>query len=274
MNEIIFTGSCKPLDDRAIRGFEAWLGAPLPDKYRRFLLRTNGGHPHKHLLPECYLQAFNGITSSDTRISLQADVEMMADDLPSKLISIGFTGIGDRVCLSLPDGKIYLWEHERCYRSSAARLEELVPLADDIDELLNKLQGDDPPIPDEEMENIGRWGDIDLLNEYLKRGYDINEISPRGNYLVRSAVYAEQLDFVKECVRRGAVVKHRALLHAAIFMMDIEMVRYLLEQGIDPNERDDRGMTPMDKLLPPGIGPAAQLLKSKGGVKTDTALFK
>lgn len=274
MNEITFTGSCKPLNDRAIRNFEAWLEASLPDKYRRFLLRTNGGHPHKHLLPECYLEAFNGITSSNSRASLQSDIEMMEDDLPPGLISIGFTGIGDRVCLSLANEKIYLWEHERCYGSNVAGLEELVPLADDIDELLSKLQGDDPPMPDEEMENIGRWADIDLLSEYLGRGRDINEISPSGCYLVRSAVYGGHLEFVKECVRRGAVLKNRALLHAAVFTMDIDMVRYLLEQGLDPNERDERGMTPLDKLLPPGTGPAAQLVKSKGGVKTGAALFK
>lgn len=268
MGEIVFNGSYKPLKERDIQDFERWLESRLPPKYRRFLLRVNGGHPHKRQLHECYVQAFYAIAPSNEELSLQVDIEKMAGDLPPQLIPIGFTGIGDRICLSLQDDRIYLWEHERDYEERPANLNELLPLAEDIDELLDSLRGDESPSPDDDISNIGRWGDVGLLDNYLNAGHNINEVSADGNTVMRSAVYAGHLDFLRECVKRGAILANGGLLHAAAFKMDSDIIEYLLGQGLDPNERDERNRTPLDVVLPPGIGPAAQLLQRKGGIRT------
>jgi hypothetical protein len=267
MGELIFTGSYKPLTEQDIRNFEQWLEAPLPKKYRKFLLGTNGGHPHKHLLSECYLEGFYALTTANKRSNLQREILKMQDDLPAGLISVGYAGNGDRICLSLTGGEIYLWQHDRRYESQPPKLEELIPLADDIDELLGKLEGDDPPVPDDEVSNLGRWGDVGALADYLKQGHDINEVSPQGSTILQAAAYAGHLDFIKECVKRGAILKGRDLLHAAAFTMDHEMMKYLLQQGLDPNELDDLGGTPLDCVPLPDFAPVAQLLKSKGGRK-------
>lgn len=264
--DIIFTGSYKPLSETEIREFERWLESELPPKYRNFLLARNGGHPHKHELPECYVQGFYAVTKSSENMSLQAEIEKMMDDLPDGVIPIGDTGIGDRICLSISDDKLYLWEHERAYETLPADISELVPLAENIDELLNALEGDNfSPVPDDEISNLGRWGDVGLLDAYLGRGNDINQVSAAGNILVLDAVYAGNLEFVKECVKRGAALENRGLLHAAAFSEDFEMMKYLLEQGLDPNEVDNTGQTPLDCILPPGTGALADLLISKGG---------
>lgn len=267
MGELIFTGSYKPVSEQDLRSFERWLEAPLPVKYRKFLLKNNGGHPHKHLLPECYVEGFHALTSANKRSNLQREIQKMQDDLPLGLISIGYAGNGDRVCISLTNGSLYLWQHDRHYESQPPRLDELVPLADDIDELLAKLEGDEPPVPDDEVSNLGRWGDVDALDNYLNQGHDINEVSSRGSTILRAAAYAGHLDFMRECVKRGAGLKNGGLLHAAAFTMDYEMMKYLLQQGLDPNELDEVGRSPLDYVPLPDFAPVAQILQSKGGRK-------
>lgn len=268
MNELVFTGSHKPLEERDIQEFEQWLEARLPWRYRSFLLAHNGGHPHKHLLPGCYLEGFNAITDASCSVSLKDDVEAWIDDFPDGFISIGYAGNGDRICLSLADEKIFLWEHERPYNAHPPHLNEFVLLANNIDDLLSKLEGDDPPVPDDDISNIGRWGDIKLLDDYLKQGHDINKISPTGKLIIRGAVYARNLDFVKACHVRGAILKDRGLLHGAAFTGEFEITQYLLEQGLDANEIDELGRTPLDCALYTKSVRVSELLMSKGGVRS------
>jgi len=270
MRDLVFTGSYKPLTEKDIRDFERWLEASLPPRYRNFLLTANGGHPHKHELRECYVQGFYAITDASDNMSLKVDIEKLMDELPDGIIPIGYTGIGDRVCLSIRDDKLYLWEHEKPYETSPVDLSDLMPLAKNIDELLDRLEGDEPPVPDDEISNLGRWGDVRLLDEYLKRGNDINDVSSTGSVMVLNAVYSGHLDFLRECVKRGAILKNRGLLHAAAFAMQFEIAEYLLGQGVDPNERNKHGLTPLDCLLPPKSGRTAQLIRSKGGMNSET----
>lgn len=268
MSEIVFTRGHRPLNEERLVEFEDWLKARLPDAYRNFLLRQNGGHPHKHLLSDCYLEAFYGITDSNANMSLKCNVDLVAGDLPSSLIAIGYAGNGDRICLSLEDDQIYLWEHEVEFDGVVAKSEGLVPIAKNIDELLTKLEGDDPPVPDEEVDNIGRWGDEGLLEEFLAKGHDINEVTSSGRSLVRSAAWALQLEFLKECVRRGAELNGRGLLHATAVTRDVVMAEYLLDQGVDPNEKNERNKTPLDSAISPKVNRVVPLIEGRGGVRT------
>lgn len=94
----------------------------------------------------------------------------------------------------------------------------------------------------------------------------MNELTTHGDSLVRSAAYHGNLDFIKACVQRGATLRDRNLLHVAAFTIDIDLMSYLLQQGVDPNELDDNGDVPMDCVLPFAMSsPAVMLLKKKGG---------
>src|SRR5687768_14930486 len=101
MNEVVFTSSCAPLSGEHIARFEAQQKIKLPPKYRAFLLRVNGGHPHKPMGAGCYVQNVFAITDADTQLSLARDMAGMKSDLPKGLIPIIFANGGDRVCLSL-----------------------------------------------------------------------------------------------------------------------------------------------------------------------------
>lgn len=278
MSDLVFTGSYKPLSEQDLRSFERWLEHPLPPRYRAFLLRTNGGHPHRHLGPGCYLEAFYAILEVSAHakkyppsaraesMSLERQVKSMLEDLPTDIIPIAYSGNGDRVCLSLTDDGIHLWQHDVPYETHPPGVEELPRIAVHIDELLDQLQGDAPPVPDEEVARLARWADIELLDAYLAQGHDINEVTPSGASLVKSAAYEGNLGFIKACVQRGATLENRGLLHAAAFTIDLNLMTYLLAQGLDPNELDAQGNTPMDRILPFAINsPAVRLLKKNGG---------
>ncbi|QIF02084.1 SMI1/KNR4 family protein [Roseimicrobium sp. ORNL1] len=278
MSDLTFTGSYRPLTEQDLRTFEQWLEHPLPPRYRAFLLRTNGGHPHRHRASHGHLEAFYAIAlvsahgqkypPSERRLgmSLEEQVKSMLDDLPPSVIPIAFAGNGDRVCLSLEDDRIFLWQHDAPYEDYPPALAELVPMADHVDALLDQLEGDTPPEPEEEVTRLGRWGDLELLDSHLASGHDVNEVTALGDSLVRSAAYYGNLDFIKACVQRGATLRDRSLLHVAAFTIDAELMSYLLEQKVDPNELDDNGYTPIDCVLPFAMNsPAVKLLQEKGG---------
>lgn len=139
MSDLTFTGSYRPLTAEDLRTFEQWLEHPLPPRYRAFLLRTNGGHPHRHRAKHCYLQAFYAIAQVSAHgqkyppsqrsqgMSLEDQVKSMLDDLPPGVIPIAFSGNGDRVCLSLQDDRIFLWQHDAPYVDSPPALEDSYP---------------------------------------------------------------------------------------------------------------------------------------------------
>ena len=68
-------------------------------------------------------------------------------------------------------------------------------------------------------------------------------------------------------MKRGAQLKNRDLLHGAIFVGRAEIVKYLVEQGLDPNELDESGRTPLDCGLYSG-GAACEFLQKHGGRST------
>lgn len=268
MNKIIFTRGYHPLTSAEIAEFESGHGIILPPKYRAFLLRQNGGHPHKQLIPDlCYVQFFCSLTDASKRASLDRAISSVA--LSDGLLPIGY-GAGDYICLSLVDDQIYLWDHDAEYAFDAMppALSEMKLIAVSIDEFLTRLEGTKPPRLEDEVERIGRWGKVDVLDAFLATGRDINEIMPSGNCIVKAAVDEEDLVFLKECVRRGAVLQGRGLLHAAAFKMDVEMIRYLLGQGLDPNELDENGKTPLDSSPRGATGPSVLSLEQAGGHRT------
>jgi ankyrin repeat protein len=172
------------------------------------------------------------------------------------------------LCVSLISGNIYLWVLESAYWGRRADLAELTFVANDVDELLARLEGEGPNVSDEEISNVGRWADVDLLDAYLRKGNDINALSSGGKALISWPVAKGNLKFVKACVKRGAILKNRGLLHVAIFNMEHDVLKFLLDQGLDPNELNASGQTPMDIALPSWTGPAVQLLKKRGGIRS------
>jgi hypothetical protein len=267
MPHLIFRSSLQPLNPGAILEFERHVRLFLPEDYSKFLLQHNGGTPNLHILAGTYIQFFYGITFKQDRLSLLEAIQ--STEMPAGVIPIGDLGEGGDLCMELNSSRIFRKLSRRDY-SDPPEVAELEPLAEGIEEMLRELDGEPAFLtPDPEIIRIGRWHDVDHLDKYLGEGHDINERTLDGSSIVESAVYTGDLQFIKDCRSRGAILTGRRLLHAAIFTMNYDIVKYLIEEGVDPNELNEHGRTPLDEALPPGVGAAVDLLKKYGGATSN-----
>ena len=114
----------KPVADEArVSAFEGTLGHPLPDGYRDFMLRYNGGRPtpssfqlalrsgpYTDSLVDWFLSLHDGELSN-----LERTVKLMSGRFPPDTLPIGRDPFGNFVLIGLRGdtrGKVYFWDHE------------------------------------------------------------------------------------------------------------------------------------------------------------------
>jgi cell wall assembly regulator SMI1 len=122
MIEIQMKESCPPLHESDIAKAEHRMGVTLPDDYRQFLLRHNGGRPDRNVFPVV------GDPLNDTGIinwlysiedgdvyDLVGNAEIYKGRMPAELLPIGLDPFGNQICLALAGpnkGRVYFWDHE------------------------------------------------------------------------------------------------------------------------------------------------------------------
>ena len=110
-----------PLELADLSGLEARLGSQLPDSYKSFLLRTNGGTPTPdHFAiqgaagnPFADVQTLFGIGATADFDDLERTLAAMSGRVPMGLLPIGHSSTNDLVCLSLREadhGTVYFWD--------------------------------------------------------------------------------------------------------------------------------------------------------------------
>jgi hypothetical protein len=111
------------LCDADIDRIESHFGIKLPQDYRTFLLRYNGGRPTPAAFPIRGLannlfggiHFFFGIEGPFECYDLDSNFDTFAGRMPANLLPIACTGCGDMVCLSLfgeDAGAVLFWDHE------------------------------------------------------------------------------------------------------------------------------------------------------------------
>jgi hypothetical protein len=105
-----------------ISKLEEKLGMSLPDDYRGFLLRYNGGEPERNVSqtgsPRVGVHIFYGIikrSSGEHWRDLLWHRHLLIDRVPTNILPIAGDEGGNQICLSLrPEsyGWIYYWDHE------------------------------------------------------------------------------------------------------------------------------------------------------------------
>jgi hypothetical protein len=145
---IQFTSHTPPADPSDIVAFESLIGSRLPDTYRRFLLRTNGGNLEHNLRffehnggqVDVSVRRFFGAAAAHDSEDLARQVPLMKDRTPPGFIVIGDAPAGDKVLLSVRSedaGALWFWEHEfEASEDEEADFRNMIYLAPSIDEFL------------------------------------------------------------------------------------------------------------------------------------------
>lgn len=254
---VSFTDSATPATEAEICRFEAFIGHRLPDEYRDFLKKTNGGAPQP-----C---SFRESDSSLNRVlflyplatthsqGLEYEFVVYQGELPDGFLAIG-TDIGaEPICLCLNRD-----DHGAVYGSDGLVEDTGEPVAmrrfaSSFGLFLKSLF-----VTEEEREELERQardhvsifattGKPQELSAYLAQGHTFEEKCLRGLNLIQCAAAAGNLELVNECLNRG--VSPSCAVHQALLNRRWEVAKHLAEAGVDLNERDQRGERPLQLIF-------------------------
>ena len=147
------------LKNEDILGIESYLNVKVPQDYKAFLLRFNGGIPEESCIdfngeklniPGEDIKFFFNIGKKVTN-TLKHKMDSIGDNLPAKIIYIANTHGGNFFLLSLRDdsyGSVYYKDHEYEDTLDFDPLNNLFPesivkVADNFDEFLSRLYDPD-----------------------------------------------------------------------------------------------------------------------------------
>src|SRR5216683_6120046 len=118
--------SFDPIIPSDLAGFELDVGARLPDDYKAFLLKFNGGYfedevRYPYLEPCLYgefgmIRSFHGLNTGYDYADIRDDIKVFEDwNVPRNLLPIGDDIFGNPICLSIAGvnyGKVFFWDRE------------------------------------------------------------------------------------------------------------------------------------------------------------------
>ena len=148
-----FTGSGAKLTEEALVGAEKMLGRNVPDAYRSFLLKHNGGRPdaaefqmaaaRTSTTEPVAIKSFFGIGMPEGTLNLEYALETFGDRIPSWSFPIARDPGGSLILMAAEGprkGKIYFWDHDREADDGDPPTEDnLYLIADSLDDFLAKL---------------------------------------------------------------------------------------------------------------------------------------
>jgi ankyrin repeat protein len=97
--------------------------------------------------------------------------------------------------------------------------------------------------------NAARFGDNQVLDEFIQAGYDLNTADEKGYTALILAAYNGHLDTVERLIAAGADAcakdkRGNTALMGAIFKGELRIAKRLLATGCYPDQRNNAGQTP------------------------------
>ncbi len=140
-----------PLEEAELQDQEQKWGFRLPDGYREFLLKYDGGRPEpfsfrfKGSENGSTVHSFLGIKQDRYR-DLQKKLKDYEGRLPKRFFPIAYDEGGNQICIAIAGddrGKVYFWDHELEADASQGEdpeiADNIVLIADSFSEFLDGL---------------------------------------------------------------------------------------------------------------------------------------
>ena len=139
--------SYSPLDMEDIRRVEGKLGFNIPEEYRDFLLRNNGGKPIPNAVKYegeyfDYVACFYGARFNTYADDIFRNVEEYNEYILPHYLPIADSPSGNVYCLSLKStdfGAVYCWDHETANYGGEPWEENMIKLAGSLNEFFAGL---------------------------------------------------------------------------------------------------------------------------------------
>lgn len=258
MKKIEVTNQGEKISEKDIEKFEQNYNVQIPEDYKKFLLKFNGGIPHPNYYKCENKFGINVITKEKGEDVLQITslTEFHQDfcfdafdlydgcDITEEILEnikylhvIGDDLAGDTFLISLAGinkGKIYFVSHQDSCDSN------LYIIANSFDNFFNNLQ-EDPTVT--YFEKCCEKNDIEGVRKLLDKGLNVETLIPPkyGYSLLSIAIEEGKIDIAKLLIERGAEIK-RVFWRIAPKQ---ELFDLLLSNGADINERNYNNETPI-----------------------------
>ncbi|MES2354414.1 MAG: SMI1/KNR4 family protein [Pseudomonadota bacterium] len=150
----------RQLVEADIRKLERKLGLVLPEDYKVFLLKNNGGRPIPKFFPiegfennpQGQIQDFFGLDDPIESCRLEWNYKTFAERLPQHLFPIACEDGGSLICLSLSGsdkGAVYYWDLYG--ETQPPSYDNVYPIAETFKEFLDSLHSWDPLAGEEDV---------------------------------------------------------------------------------------------------------------------------
>lgn len=215
-----FEGQNKGASAESIKSLRKKIGE-LPADYVEFLAQTNGGRAQLNFKnAKCDIDIWVLFTAAE--VPQQAGV--YSERLSTKhLLPIASTSAGDLVCLGRPSNKVYLWDHDQ------GLPDEGLFLTKNFETFWRSLK----PRVWEERYPSATW-------EALPKDW----VNDTGLLICECAAIEGHLTIVQKCLERDYPIGES--LHRAATNGRMEIVDALVAHGLNINQLDKEGMTPLD----------------------------
>lgn len=249
LDSVEFRNSGPRLSGEDFAAFEREIGGQLPEDYKRFLLKQNGGM----MKPELGLRWGGEVNVIPYLGAIEPDLDCYSWRALQSLREFGVDGFlpicstrnGEDICLDFRKsiGAVWLAEFQR--KDDRPVSVSMHPLAESFTDFVNSLL----VIPEIycPIAELGERGTPDDLERYLREGNDLNAISKNGFSILCEAIKFRNRPMADACIERGASLYKS--LHVATYTQQPDLIKRLVAAGADVNERDEHGRKPIDEVL-------------------------
>lgn len=235
-----------PLAPDDILVFEFEIRGQLPDDYKQFLFRSNGGMCDIRLGFDWHgaireIPGFNKLLPDRDKGLRRAPRELhelgchgylpIASDMNQQDICIRYVKDIGRIFFS-----------EYAYENYVEVGVAMHPLADSFSEFLDLLvEIEDPFCP---VEDLGKNGSPADLHAYLDQGGSLDAIGKNNLTIICEAIKFRNAPMFDACLERS--INLTGSIHIAAFNHQPQLIKILVDAGADVNEADCYGRLPLD----------------------------
>lgn len=260
-DKIVAQAAGPTLGLRDVEAFEKRWDLKLPGSYKAFLLHSNGGVPLRPLFGreslDCFVQFFFHIDPDERK---GIDEELRRSKWRRGCIPIALEGSGKIIFLS-ESQEVFLADITPL---NAGDAQGSTFLAGTWDEFLTCCINNEEVnvVDDDVFSQIIRDSRIDVLDDLIRGGFDLESRSSSGETLAQLAAIRSNTIVLDALIQRGASL--RGALHGAAIIGRIPMIGWLVKHGANLDERDQEGRLPEEVAMLGFVADHIRRLRNSG----------